>query len=85
MLKSKQGWVREGNGVNRIGFNALPGGYRPGGTNFIFVQNKAWFWTSSSESFDKAWYRHLYFQNEGIYRYHQERDRGCSVRCIKAD
>lgn len=85
MLKAKEGWVREGNGFNRIGFKALPGGSHPGGKTFGFIQNKAWFWTSTSESFDRAWYRNLYYGNSGIYRYHFSRDHGCSVRCIKAD
>jgi uncharacterized protein (TIGR02145 family) len=85
MLKAKKGWTLEGIGYNRIGFKALPGGYRWGDANFSLIQNKTWFWTSTFESFDNAWFRQLYYQNDGISRYYHARDHGCSVRCIKAD
>ncbi len=85
LIKSKEGWARQGNGFNRIGFSALPAGYRAVGNKSVFIQNKAWFWTATTESFDGAWYRNLSFANKGIYRYHHTRDHACSVRCIKAD
>lgn len=82
-LKSKDGWFNDGNGVNRIGFNALPGGYRYGGTTFDFIEDKAFFWTATTESSLNAWCRYLYYQNDGINRYDDARKKGFSVRCIQ--
>jgi uncharacterized protein (TIGR02145 family) len=86
-LKSKEGWDdyegRTGNGEDKFGFSALPGGYGYSGGSFSNVGNLG-YWRSSSEyDSGNAYYRYMYYRDKYAY-YH---DRGkyflFSVRCLQ--
>jgi uncharacterized protein (TIGR02145 family) len=77
-------WNDPNNGAtNSTGYRALPGGYFGDNGVFSSLGNGASFW-SSSEDGSNAWYRWLYFNNNGVGRdnYHG-RYYGFSVRCLK--
>ncbi len=81
-LKSTSGWNEEGNGTDLYGFTALPGGYRNTDGNFYDIINRASFW-SSSEYLSNAWIRHMYYNNNGVWRNNYPKGVGRSVRCLK--
>lgn len=81
-LKSSLTWFGDGNGSNFSGFTALPGGYRNTHDIFLNLDQYALFW-SASQSDTLVWYRSLYFDNSGIYRFSTLKSHGFSVRCVK--
>jgi len=46
-LKAKDGWGNEGNGEDKFGFSALPGGLHQGGSGFINIGYDGFWWSSS--------------------------------------
>lgn len=90
-LKSTNGWKDNGNGINKSGFTALPGGVR---------SNKGWFddfgyygywWTSTDDvkntckncTITLALNRGMFFNYDVVNRGNGEMASGFSVRCIK--
>ncbi|MHC1707272.1 MAG: fibrobacter succinogenes major paralogous domain-containing protein [Bacteroidales bacterium] len=82
-MKSADGWNNNENSTNSSGFTALPGGncYR----NYLFngLMGRAYFWTSTATSAANAWNRHLYDDQQGIFRDNYDKSHGFSVRCVK--
>ena len=82
MLKSTEGWKKNGNGSDTYFFSALPAGVRDDYGNFGVEGNGALFWSSTEDDSYNAYY---YFLNNsddallvGNYKGY-----GCSVRCLK--
>ena len=48
-LKSKYGWEDNGKGIDLLGFNAIPGGYRNYGV-FTKIRNYAFFWSATESN-----------------------------------
>lgn len=75
------------------GFNITPGGARfseiPGGTRkpaegyFYYLDKSGRWWTSTELSPKGAWYRSAYTETPGIFRSHNFKETGLSVRCIR--
>jgi uncharacterized protein (TIGR02145 family) len=82
-LKSKTGWVENGNGNNKIGFNVLPGGNRNKNGGFGSIGMLANFWTSTSSGSSVVFSRGLRYDGDGISRSETGHDIGLSVRCLK--
>ncbi len=82
-LKSKNGWIKNGNGTNSSGFNALSSGYRSGDGEYTGFGKVASFWTSTSERKGAIWVRTLDRWNKKINRSIWGCIHACSVRCIK--
>lgn len=89
ILKSRKGWADYGNGSDAVGFNALPGGYKPNGMDgripFSFGGEMAWFWSSSVQE-ESNWKlgMSLEFVNEKVQtRSLSYDDAALSVRCVK--
>lgn len=83
-LKTKSGWVLDGNGTNDYGFSALPGGTRDGITGSFHEAEVSGFWWSSSENDEYyAWYRKITYKYDNIYRNLGAKESGFSVRCIR--
>jgi len=81
-LKSEYGWLIDGNGDNRVGFNALPAGkYWEG--KYRDLTGAAIFWTSTGISRERTWREKMTCNREGLERYWSDRNDGLSVRCIK--
>lgn len=73
-------------GDNLSGFLALPGGYRD--YNGVFGPSaglgySGYFWTSSENTINDAWYRSLDYADYGVIRLDLYKLNGLSVRCIK--
>ena len=73
-LKSMDGWVESGNGLNSQGFNGFPGG-NGGSMNVGFY---GYWWTATDQ-----FARELGFNQEGVLRGYHEAYQTFSVRCIK--
>jgi uncharacterized protein (TIGR02145 family) len=86
-LKSRSGWNsfkgNTGNGDNSSGFNALAAGSRHNGGGFYNLGFNAIFWSSTGYGENSAWYRHLAYFHNGVYRYFSNPTYGFSVRCVK--
>ncbi|MBN2666967.1 MAG: fibrobacter succinogenes major paralogous domain-containing protein, partial [Bacteroidales bacterium] len=82
-LKSTSGWSAL-NGTNSSGFNALPAGFRIYTTGqFMQAGEVAYFWSTTSDSEDRAMSRQLDFEHENIERAASMKIAGKSVRCVK--
>lgn len=64
-LKSKNGWNRNGNGLDVFGFSALPAGYRDGEGKYDDEGFHTYFW-SSTEGGSGAYYMLLAFYDKAI-------------------
>ena len=84
MLKSTIGWRADGNGIDSVGFSAIPAGYRSSKGDFFWAGGYAYFWIAEKTDFD---WREVYlgynYDNERIYDFAAEM--GNSIRCIKND
>jgi len=84
-LKSTSGWNSSGNGIDEVGFAALPGGYRVYSSGaFVSMGAHAFFWTASETGPSYAWRRELYYDSVAVTRYSSfHKGHGFSVRCVK--
>lgn len=69
--------------TNSSGFTGLPGGYRYPESAFSGIGRYGYWWSATENSPDIAWYRYLSYNDGSIYRGHNSKDFGFSVRCIK--
>ena len=79
--------------TNETGFNALPGGGRfsalPGGSRaevhgyFYYMGKSGRWWTSTEHSPSEAWYRSVHSNSGNLYRSHNYKETGFSVRCVR--
>ena len=85
-LKSTYGWFDNGNGIDLVGFNALPAGWCrdcPAGQFYVWDGN-AIFWTSTkSSNIASSYFRSLQYLTDQIARVDATWDIGLSVRCVK--
>jgi len=87
MLKSASGWEGNGNGLDAVGFSALPGGYRQpnyptDSYNDVGMEGAWWSSTSNSEGNAYSTNNMSYDHNDAKRTYIETRF-GLSVRCIK--
>jgi len=83
-LKSATGWASGQNGTNTTGFTALPGGYRYGlDGSFIGLGTFVYWWTSSLQAENIAWYRLLDGSHTEVYKGATSVRGGKFVRCVK--
>ena len=68
---------------NKSGFTALPGGYRLNYGYFYNLGYYGYWWSATEDGSDLAWRRYLYYDSSVVYRYHSNKDNGCSVRCVR--
>jgi uncharacterized protein (TIGR02145 family) len=83
-LKAKSGWNKDGNGTDKYGFSALPGGYGYSDGSFSNVGNFG-FWWSASEYEDGslgAYFRSMYYYDSAIW-YYSLKTNLFSVRCLQ--
>ncbi|MCX6296037.1 MAG: fibrobacter succinogenes major paralogous domain-containing protein [Bacteroidetes bacterium] len=81
------GWSDYGNiwSTNESGFSALAGGCRMFNGSFgdPGQYSTGFWWTISTQSTDKAWYRYLDYKNANVFRYYGLKTYGFSIRCVK--
>ena len=68
---------------NSSGFNTFPEGYRSGGGPFYNEGYQSGFWSSTENSADSAWFRHLYSDGSYITIHNINEQNGYSVRFVK--
>ena len=76
-------WAPPNSGAtNSSGFTALPGGSR-NDLNGNFSVSEGYWWSSTQDGADYAWYHVLYANIPNSYTDYQDKEFGFSVRCIK--
>src|SRR6056297_699411 len=83
VLKSLYGWNSGGNGTDDYGFSGLPGGCRYGIGAFYDVGDHGRWWSATEHPTGRAWYRGLYYNDEGFRRSSFHKKTGLSVRCLR--
>ena len=81
-LCTSGGVVNKGKGGGRGG-RAVPGGYRHGDGYFKNISLLGYWWTSTEENTDMAWYRILYYRASTVFRDNYQKDFCFSVRMLK--
>ncbi|MDR2583088.1 MAG: fibrobacter succinogenes major paralogous domain-containing protein [Fibromonadaceae bacterium] len=82
-LKATSGWNSNGNGNDKYGFSALPGGYGGSGGFFDFVGRNGYWWTASEYSSDYAYGRSMYYRLEDVDYNDGTKNYMVSVRCLQ--
>ena len=82
-LKTKTGWIGEGNGTDDYGFSALSAGIAHYGGFFEGLGRKAYFWSASQFSKDYAYCTSFSFHNYASLYHDYSKDYSFSVRCVK--
>ncbi len=82
-LKSNSGWNENGNGTNSTGFSGLPGGFRNNYGTFNSIGFSGYWWSSTENDTNDAWYRSLYCIYGNVGRDDSLKQDGFSVRCLK--
>jgi uncharacterized protein (TIGR02145 family) len=83
-MKSPSGWSgKNGNGTNESGFSGLPGGSRNLYGEFQYGEQAAYWWTSTAQDRELAWYRVIDQSPYYVYRTNYSKANGLSVRCVK--
>ena len=68
--------------TNESGFTGLPAGYRFGNSgNYYSMGYYGYFWSSSENFSNYAWYRRLNYNHSYVNRYFSNKQYGFSVRC----
>lgn len=87
-IKSTSGWFKKGNGSDEFSFNALPAGYRLGGSEsapgkFDGIGGYAHLWTASETPDGLAHYLFLDFSTKAAKLSAFGKDEARSVRCVR--
>ncbi len=86
-LKAKSGWNdyegKSGNGEDKFGFAALPGGFSTPGGSFSYVGNGGLWWIDSEDDSDYAPTAGMYYNHENVVYNNDGRNYFFSVRCVK--
>lgn len=81
-MKSTTGWNSSVNNTNSSGFNAFPAnGYYP--STFYSLGVYAYFWSSTEQSTNYVWYRHLDDADTILDRNYANKDYSHSCRCVE--
>jgi uncharacterized protein (TIGR02145 family) len=83
-LKSKFGWNENGNGLDRIGFGALPGGGRLDNGDFIKIGEYGMYWSSNRDNLNNVAYKLLSNVDGVMHNFSTNPNVGMSIRCVKA-
>lgn len=83
IVKSDQGWKKENNGTDELGFSVLPGGFSFPRGRFHFVEKRAYFWTSTPYNLYDSWSIIISFNEELIEQDNLDKDFKFSVRCVR--
>ena len=82
-LKTTTRWYANGNGKDRFGFSALPGGARYWGNFYELGQSGNWYSSTPEAANTHGWYRRLEYNNIEIQKTGTYGENSLSVRCIK--
>ncbi len=84
ILKDQQFWTQPNTGAtNQYGFSARPGGARTSTGTYMFLWNRGYWWTATSDQPGMAWSRQMHYDSAEVIRNEGNMTMGFSVRCIK--
>lgn len=83
ILKSNSGWNDNGNGIDNLGFSALPSGIRLQDGEFVGIGDDATWWTGSDSITSGVWKFSLSSYQSELIRHSRWEITGMSVRCVK--
>lgn len=81
-MKKGSGWIDKANGTNESGFSGLPGGSRNLFGEFAYGEQAGYWWTTTAQDTELAWYRVIDQSPYYVYRTNYSKANGLSVRCI---
>lgn len=85
-LMAEKGWYKDiGSvcGTDVYGFKSLPSGYGNENGYVSSIGTEADFWTTAASDRKYAYYRNMYYSNNGVMESNFSKPRYCSVRCVK--
>ncbi|MDR0516931.1 MAG: fibrobacter succinogenes major paralogous domain-containing protein [Fibromonadaceae bacterium] len=82
-LKATSGWNESGNGEDKFGFSASPGGHSDSGGNFGNVGYNGTWWSSLEYDSSYACYRDISNYYDGAYWNDFDKSNLYSVRCVR--
>jgi len=82
-LKAESGWNSGGNGNDKYGFSALPGGFGGSGGYFRDVGYYGYWWSATEYLSYFAYYRNVGYNYELVHYYYDSKDCLYSVRCLQ--
>jgi uncharacterized protein (TIGR02145 family) len=69
--------------TDEVNFTALPSGFRYFEGSFINLGYYSNWWSSTSHNLANAWERNISNINSNIYNFHDYKEVGASIRCLK--
>jgi uncharacterized protein (TIGR02145 family)/uncharacterized repeat protein (TIGR02543 family) len=82
-LKATSGWNNNGNGEDKFGFSALPGGYGSSDGFFDDVGYVGTWWSATEDYSNYAYYRHMGYDDEDARWDYDIKGALFSVRCLQ--
>ena len=82
-LKATSGWDSNGNGIDKYGFAALPGGYRNDYSEYYHVGYFGFWWSATGGGASGAYGRGLSYYESSVFRTTNIKRWGFSVRCVR--
>ena len=86
ILKATSGWKDNGNGEDKFGFAALPGGFGEEGNDgdFHYVGDYGYWWSATAVDDDIVYSRFMSYNSESVRKnYGNINDKLYSIRCVK--
>jgi len=81
-LKAASGWHSGGNGTDRYGFSALPGGRGSSDGSFSSIGSGGRWWSASENYRNGAYHRRMYYSNDNVGLSYDGGPGLFSVRCL---
>ena len=82
-LKAANGWNSNGNGTDRHGFSALPGGHGSSSGGFSDAGTGGRWWSASESYRTGAYHRHMYHNSDHVGLGYDDGSFLFSIRCVK--
>jgi len=85
-LKATSGWSSSGNGEDKYGFSALPGGYGSSGTSgaiYWSLGSRGYWWSASETNAFSANGRYTYYDINSVGENNPNKSNFYSVRCVQ--
>lgn len=83
LLKATSGWRENGNGTDKYGFSALPGGYGNSDGSFSNFGKSGYWWSATEVNVDYAYNLYMYHSYEDDYWGSNYKGLLLSVRCVQ--
>jgi uncharacterized protein (TIGR02145 family) len=82
-LKTETSWEEGGNGIDKFGFAALPGGLGYSNAVFYSAGTSGNWWTSTEQNTNNAYYLNMFHQTNDISESDGNKLSLFSIRCVK--